>query len=113
MNTVEILQAAKAKIADPKNWTQDFYAKDEEGNNIHGNEPRATCFCSLGALESVVGISHMRGGWQSKFVKPLDAAAKARGFSNIAYCNDGSTHEEVMAVWDKAIELAIAGEGAK
>jgi len=102
MNTADILKAAKAKIANPANWMQGFYARDINGNELIGNEPGAVCFCAIGAIESVQGIEHHGNGWAERPVELLCEAANQQ----IAIYNDGHTHEEVLAVYDKAIAAA-------
>ena len=102
MNTVEILKAAKQKIIDPSNWMQGYYARDINGSERVGNEPGAVCFCSIGAIEAVTGIFHHGKGWNNK---PVDLLQEAAGMQ-IANYNDSHTHEEVLAVFDKAIAAA-------
>lgn len=53
MNTMtvkEVLIAARAKIADPANWTQGACARDVCGGKTFSSNNNAVCWCSLGAL---------------------------------------------------------------
>jgi hypothetical protein len=102
MNVAEILKAAKAKISDPINWMQGYYARDINGDELLGNESGAVCFCGFGAIEAVTGIAHLGEGWPKAAENALHAAAG----TNFPCFNDAHTHEEVLAVFDKAIELA-------
>lgn len=104
MTIAEILEAAKAKIANPENWTQGYYAKDENGDELLGNEPDAVCFCGYGAIEAVTDTVHMGKGWPKEAEDALDAAAG----KNFPCFNDERTHAEVLAVFDKAIAAAKA-----
>lgn len=114
MNHAQIvadLKAAKALIDTPEKWTTHQYARDEEGNSVSfwaWDEVTPTCYCSIGAIAKVQGgITKAEAGTA---VRLLDAAAfgPAANSCAIAYYNDSHTHEEVMAVWDKAIAKAEA-----
>lgn len=108
MNTVvEDLKAAKALIADPKNWLQGGYARDAQGVNeyLMGNDEGAICFCSLGALQKVANTMHEE---DTDAYEVLTQTAIALGATSVPSYNDNHTHAEVMAFWDKAIETAEA-----
>ena len=53
MKTSEILKAAWAKIDSPEKWTTGAFARNELGQSVLPTDPKATCFCSLGALNAV------------------------------------------------------------
>jgi hypothetical protein len=105
MTVVEILKAAKAKIENPDNWTQGFYAKDSDGNTVFGCNERAVCFCALGAVQAVVGdlITHNLSA--NRAWHYLDDAVRP-GYNRIAVLNDKGTHAEVLAAFDRAIAEA-------
>jgi hypothetical protein len=96
MNTLEILTAARAKIADEKNWCQGGYAKDEGGNSTSSYSTSACKWCSIGALKSVSGESY------AGYNNALDCLVGIIQ-SPIPNYNDTHTHAEVLAAWDKAI----------
>lgn len=105
MNTVEILKSAKAVIINPEDWTQDAFSRNKNGERLtNGYDEGGVCFCSLGAVEKVTS----KPFWSSeKAVEFLQRAACALFQTvNIPGINDTRTHSEVMAVWDKAIQLA-------
>ena len=95
MNTLEILTAARAKIADEKNWCQNDYARSAVGELVIPTEDSACSWCSLGSIFSVVGsmgASYVHSEFLGRYMdKP------------ITIFNDSHTHAEVLAAWDKAI----------
>ncbi len=99
---VAVLEAAKAKIATPAQWTQNDYAKDAEGNGVGSASASAVCFCSIGAMMAVTDGAACC--WVA--VKVLTDVVGG----NIVYFNDAKerTHAEVIAAWDKAIAIAKA-----
>lgn len=103
MTRLEILKAARAKIAEPEHWTQEEYARvhDDEYGIMRwaaANNPSATCWCATGAISAIqgnpgdpewdVGLSEAFGGMSSGDVEQF---------------NDNHTHAEVLALLDKAI----------
>ena len=90
--TKEILIAARAIIAEEKNWAQEAYAKDKDGMFTGVGSSNAVCFCSIGAIRKIT-------------MEPFDAMGvlgSYMGGSIIAF-NDTHTHKEVLAAWDEAI----------
>jgi hypothetical protein len=111
MKTSEILRAAKALIEDPDHWVQGTYARpyreaDPVNNHLMGNDPRATCWCSMGALQKALDGFSIDESWL-KYEKTLNKITEP--VSMLTY-NDTHTHAEVMKVWDRAIALAEAEE---
>ena len=98
MSVKQDLINAKALIADPKNWTQSMLARNEEGKCVSVYSPKACKFCALGALRKT-------GTSEDAYMKLADAAFKA-GFKGITALNDFGLHEDVMEMFDKAIEEA-------
>ena len=109
MKPSELLTKAKAVIADPKHWTQGWYAKDAEGQSVGPRKSYAVCWCSLGALDK---IAHEENTYSTHSTAAgyLDVAADECGYSGIPDFNDNSSHEAVMRAWDKAIKLAKEDE---
>lgn len=106
MKTSEMLEKAKAVIADPSHWTQGWFAKDAAGRDTFSLRSDAVCWCSMGALNKA-GF----GPWGETFAIAFEAALVEIGYDGgIASYNDNHTHEEVMKVWDRAIQLAKEDE---
>lgn len=101
MRVSEQLRAAKALIADPKNWTRGAFARSAF-DNVIGPETEGACkWCAVGALYKV-GDVHGRAGnllW--------DAAAKI-GRGHPALVNDELGHATVLRMFDLAIAKAEA-----
>lgn len=104
MTVKEVLIAARAKIADPANWTQGESAKDANDRFCLPKSTLARCWCSIGALAAVIED----GSASEYFWKADDALARVMGTSTHRY-NDTHTHAEVLAKFDEAI-AAQGGE---
>ncbi|MBC2806577.1 hypothetical protein C3Y94_025845 [Rhizobium ruizarguesonis] len=104
----EVLTKAQNLIRDPKNWMQGWFARDEHGMGLpNGADTRATCFCSMGALQRAV---YLRSPLFDNAYLALAAAAYELSTEDmtVPVYNDRHTHEEVMAMWDRAKEIALA-----
>lgn len=118
MKTSELLIAAKAVISKPETWTQGTYARKSVGEgqiglgaSIQPYHPSAVCFCSIGALRKVACEADPdRFSLSSKVLvraeEFLDIFSVKRGSLCIANFNDHNSHEQVLNVFDDAIELA-------
>ena len=98
MSVKQELIKAKALIANPENWTQRMLARNEKGECVSVYSPTACKFCALGALRKA--CTH-----EGAYLALADAAFKA-GFKGIVALNDHGLHEDVMEMFDKAIEEA-------
>lgn len=87
MFEVEILIAAKAKILLPEHWGQG-----------QAYQPSTGQYCALGALWS------QTYGERAEAI--LAAALPPFGHKSIAAYNDTHTHEDILALYDRAIENA-------
>ena len=112
MNAKEILIAARDKIADERRWTQQAFARDVHGRIIGLSEdPGATCWCAIGAMEAVTAGDRSPRGSTSyltyrRAVTTLQEASHALGYQGVVRLNDDSDHATVMKMFDKAIEQA-------
>lgn len=103
---LELLTKAQDLIRDPKNWTQGTYARTKDGTAIQSLDGRAVCFCSLGAINRASTRISSNTTVTAKHI--LSRAARELTGENrgAAYFNDNETHKKVMAMWDRAKELA-------
>lgn len=102
MTPAEQLRAAKALIDTPGKWIKGDYARDSKGRSCLTGSDTAACFCSRGALKAATG--QFSNG-------PLERVVP-RGFRSLVDFNDhkGTTHADIMKVFDDAIALAEAGQ---
>ena len=109
MKTHEVLQKARDLLADRKHWAQNWFAYDKYGSRVGPTDKRATCWCSAGAICKVEG----RDDNQSRALDLLDEALLVHfnWGKGVPDYNDIHTHEQVLAVFSKAIELAKVEEG--
>jgi hypothetical protein len=54
MTALEALKRIRKLLADPKSWKQGTYAKDAKGNTVQPTDPKATCWCLVGAARKVL-----------------------------------------------------------
>lgn len=102
MTVKEVLIAARAKIADPANWTQGECARDSTGKEVHSSSDRAVCWCSIGAIANTIALD---GGVFNNVITELEFVIPG----GISTFNDTHTHAEVLAKFDEAI-AAQGGE---
>ena len=103
MDTVQqILIAARALIATPEKWTQGESARTSYGLPCGFYADCADQFCMSGALERVCSGDRHRASVAGNYLRD---AISASSFVN---WNDAPerTHADVMAAFDRAIELA-------
>lgn len=108
MNAVhELLTRAQDVIRDPANWIQGEFAIDATGHIIAPEDEGASCFCSLGAL---MHAEPVLTDTRTEARRMLTHASRLLDHPEIGIpeFNDNHTHAEVMAMWDKAKELANA-----
>lgn len=95
---VDVLVAARKLIEKPENWTTCVLSRDVDGAPVSAFATRAFCWCSIGAIIRAEGRGHESGA--------CTLLAKAIGTDDITEFNDSHAHPEVLAAFDKAIELA-------
>jgi len=101
----EILIAARALIEKPENWTQGYIARGSKSQHVDYLAREAVCFCAIGAI--------YKSAIKAKFAY-LNAIRVKQKFAeyisaNTKYCcipdfNDSSSHQEVLAMFDRYIE---------
>ena len=104
MNTVEVLVVARAKVDTPEKWITNQYDRDD-------------AYCAVGACMAAAGydMTNLSASYEQSCVKSIALCylEKVVGH-NVVTWNDakGRTHAEVLAAFDKAIELARAEQAA-
>ena len=98
LSVKELLVEGKKIIADKEKWAQGYYAYDAQGDMRDPMDGDAVCFCSIGALWKA------NGSYEGEVIREAERVLSANSKKYfIVDQNDEGTHEEVMAVWDKAI----------
>lgn len=103
-----ILTKARELISDPNHWTKNTFARDHHGNFSDPKSPNTTCWCSLGALKKYTSTDSRE---YFEAVNQLEEALLELtnyGWTSIAAFNDAHTHEQVLEIFDKAIENAAS-----
>ena len=102
MTTLKVLTAARAKIADKKNWTQGWFALRLDGDGIlrdtDSMSTSAVCWCSTGAIRVVLQVDD-----HTDLPPDLISAFCMGSAGDIEDFNDTHTHAEVLAAFDQAI----------
>ena len=100
---VEILKAARERIADPERWCQKAYARGKSGRVDIEEGRAAQQWCAIGAVGS---IAFSRQAYEAK--DHLQVAADRLFSTSIITVNDVHGHEAVLRVYDAAIADAEA-----
>ena len=105
MTPREILIAARAKIEAPERWTKGAFARSARGRKVRLDGGKARCWCMLGALQEVE-MSPIR--FRQAWALLVPAISVPDSISEVVLWNDAPerTHAEVLAAFDRAIELA-------
>jgi hypothetical protein len=118
MNALELLKAARKRIETEDKWTQLAWAVNEEGHALGYDElQQGACkFCAQGAMRYETDDTASRenaSGFLVKAIRELhpdfqfsDACEDAEAIVIAFNDSDWGQHENVLAVFDRAIELA-------
>ena len=110
---VEGLRRARARIERPESWCRTYCALDAHGEPTDPDAKDAVCWCARGALEAE-GYYVLAEGEDTDQIdgdEPwwfLHLAARRLRYGSIEAFNDGQSHAEVLALYDRAISLAEA-----
>lgn len=112
-SVVDILSATRNLLSDPGHWTKNAFARDAYGVRLHnGYDDEATCWCAAGAAEHFVGPGD--AGWRlaNRVIEIMRDALPSEWRRSLGRFNDdpSTTHADILAVLDRAIELAKAEE---
>ena len=110
--THDLLVAARAKIEDPAGWTKGVMARSSLGDSVMPNSPKASCFCTVGALHAAGMDPNARDFTHDPAVTLLAdlIPGKPRPFpvEALTTFNDEplTTHVDVLNLFDRAIAVA-------
>jgi hypothetical protein len=101
------LREARALIEPYEQWCQGHSAYDDRGHRTIETDPLARSWCTIGAVSRVYGAH-----WSLEYCAAINALRRATGQPDLVWWNDQPhrPHAEVLAAFDKAIELAEAGQ---
>lgn len=106
MASADILRAARARIEDPKNWTQGAFAKLADGRGTISHDPDAVCWCAIGAVRAEAGTRDQAVEYYLTW-----AALRHFGVAGASVVNDCNGHASVLKMYDAAIAAAEAEAG--
>ncbi len=89
----DVLIRARARIEDPQHWTQGWQARDKFGSPVPTRSRRAVRWCPIGAVNVESGVD------AGRCIE--DGPARLASFND----KPGRTHAEVLALFDRAIEV--------
>jgi hypothetical protein len=99
METLEILQKARALLEQPEGWTRGVLARDSLGRSAPVTSDDACSFCMNGAIIRAAG-----GFGDAAWLRACRAVEKAAGGDNIGFNdNPRRKHADVLAAFDRAI----------
>lgn len=98
----------KARALIEKGWTQEAWARAADGANVPFSSRSAVCFCAAGALNRALQVGGHEWGLAEQSWQVLEDAIGVSSSSDVVKFNDAPerTQAEVLAAFDKAIELA-------
>lgn len=119
MTDVELLIEARALISDPNRWVQNALVATVEGAPLPSpSSPGIARYCMLGAIVCLTDPAEVDYLTSRRTITSTMLLRKALGritgeptrWHAIPDYNDSHTHEEVLAVYDDAIDFAL-GQG--
>jgi hypothetical protein len=111
MKVSEFLKAAKELIASDDTWCKGTFEHVPTIFNGIRWVTGPTQYCSIGALEHVRNEVNPEPFRSAMGYLTLATELVTSGLTHqVSAFNDASSHAEVMAMWDKAIELAETDE---
>lgn len=109
---VEILQEANKLIEHPDNWCQGYlYQRGDGSLSTYASDPEICKYCSLGAINKIVphgimGVIATRRKAINYLERAISLRTKVSYMIDITAFNDANCHDEVMRMWNDAIQIA-------
>ena len=107
MSALEVLIRARGFIE--RGWAKYEYAFNDKGHPVEPNAPEATCWCSFGALRAACGLGAepYEQPPPKEYLDALGVVIWMVDYSLDGWNDEeGRTKEEVLALFDDAIEKA-------
>ena len=101
---------ARALIALEDRWIRGRFACTDRGTSVDATNPKAVCFCMLGALQHVTNSRHK---YETAEYDAAEFLMRRTVLATLAWWNDqtGRTHAEVLAAFSRAIASLGATDG--
>jgi hypothetical protein len=103
----QVIEQARALIADPAAWTQGEFARDADGTPVSWRSREAVQFCLWGALNRA---AYDMTGDKRRSITLADRAAAAmrKPGGSLSRVNDTGTHRDVLAIFDTYLRAHAA-----
>ena len=98
---VQIIEQARALIADERHWCRGELARDGTGALVHPTDGSAERRCALGAL--IAAAYQMTNDYGRAHDLAISAVRPHHGCATLVTVNDVRGHSAVMALLDEAI----------
>lgn len=113
MKPRDVLLRAREVLSDPKAWTQGQFARDADGQACEPTSDKAVCFCLMGAMRKVTGVSsayhhdspYQRHNW-AHYRQAQHVLYGVTGRIDEFNDDPGVTHDGILAALENAIALA-------
>lgn len=99
---VEILERLRELLSDPNRWCQGSSALNKDGKSCWGASSEACKWCLMGGLSKV---SVMSNGLTTEARVVACQALEGIVSTGLAKFNDSHSHQEVLELIDRGIEL--------
>lgn len=101
LRTIAVLKSARARISDPEHWTRGALSRNICGDEVSADSPNACQWCMVGVLD-ISGFSPEV--WRAESYLKLTTGGYIDQFND----HPDTTHADVLAAYDRAIEMAEA-----
>ena len=103
MTPLDVLRDTREFLSDPARWTKGTAARDANGDPCEVEYEHAKSFCLLGAtLYTTLGRPSLFDRTKDYLSYVLDSPLNLRQLND----NPATTHEEILALLDRAIAFA-------
>lgn len=113
-----VIYGARVILSDPKRWTKEAFARagGRCGDTVPPEDPRADCFCSVGALRrAAYELGLPRHVADMAVEKVREAIPPKCDLKDVVYKNDSAKtrHSHIRGLFDRAWKMVFKKKGAK
>ncbi len=119
VKAIAYLRSARSLIEDQEHWTSGCQAQDHRGVAVPPTSPEAVAWCAVGAIIRVTHSHRESGHHVYGLYQALELALPyeytppcGKDDPPVEYVNDHDaiTHQDVLDIYDRAIDLVKAGK---